>query len=533
MASLAKPKGMGDTKKVRRMRKKLEGKAAGGSINNIDLLRQCREVGVCVKPLVTPHLERHGREPTLSAKEARQLILHCASGCPPPKAVEIRNLPAASAVLVLALTGAATSGPAVVTTAAPPPTVGDESGADPPDADNGTTAKNQESSGGVDTANPIRGFSDTFKNKFKMCTRLRISSGGHSSAEAEEGTSGGTKNDGGWLKSLADAFLYAPLGEDEEACPDGPFSSKKKRKGGGGGGGGARKRQRKDERKRRQEEAELAQKMQDSDSERDNIGADEGGHGDINAEDVTATEVDNGGTDEEDLGEVVDGPGAWMKDGGEENGRGEGQSEIKSQDIAPTQVDNVNDDEEDFGEPVDGNVGSMEDEDGDTIDPSPLPAVETYILTTAQLLENGYPLPSAPPRVEGIDSSAKQAEACRPSDLRYSGGFALPSPEEAKDIVQRVPKVGGLDGYVHTQPFLTTVDGDGAIAEGRMFGLDCEMCLTEQGQELTRVTLVDAEHNVLMDELVKPHDPIVDYVTRCASQDRTSIFFSLSTFLWG
>ncbi|GAM21132.1 hypothetical protein SAMD00019534_043070 [Acytostelium subglobosum LB1] len=47
-----------------------------------------------------------------------------------------------------------------------------------------------------------------------------------------------------------------------------------------------------------------------------------------------------------------------------------------------------------------------------------------------------------------------------------------------------------------------------------LLAVDCEMCVTTTGKELTRISIVDENNTVLMDEYVKPDNPITDYVTR-------------------
>jgi len=50
--------------------------------------------------------------------------------------------------------------------------------------------------------------------------------------------------------------------------------------------------------------------------------------------------------------------------------------------------------------------------------------------------------------------------------------------------------------------------------EQGVYALDCEMCYTTQGLELTRVTVIDEDCNVIHETLVKPQNPIIDYNTR-------------------
>lgn len=71
-------------------------------------------------------------------------------------------------------------------------------------------------------------------------------------------------------------------------------------------------------------------------------------------------------------------------------------------------------------------------------------------------------------------------------------------------------KAEATKDYVYTNRSYLPVSN-----RSRLFSIDCEMCLTTaKCNELARVTLIDEDEKVLLDELVKPRNRIVNYLTQ-------------------
>ncbi|RLN66859.1 hypothetical protein BBJ28_00007752 [Nothophytophthora sp. Chile5] len=86
----------------------------------------------------------------------------------------------------------------------------------------------------------------------------------------------------------------------------------------------------------------------------------------------------------------------------------------------------------------------------------------------------------------------------------------------ANELKMHLPSIP-FDDAVAAAEFVSTLplpEGETRSAQQLLLALDCEMCRTTKGVELTRLTLIDSGEQVLLDEYVRPKNPIVDYCTQ-------------------
>ncbi|KAL7424365.1 hypothetical protein Q5752_000047 [Cryptotrichosporon argae] len=156
--------------------------------------------------------------------------------------------------------------------------------------------------------------------------------------------------------------------------------------------------------------------------------------------------------------------------------------------------------------------------------PTALSTPLLYILTPNEMQDNGYRLPSfahpsdRPYVPGGIPSSlAAQLEATHRGDFD-AGDVTTRTVAAPRGVVvvdeqgrRRRGNVRAEEGWVETKK------AGGPAPDGRypVLGIDCEMCLSEDGQELARVSVVNLDSDkVVFDELVAPPKPVIDYLTQ-------------------
>lgn len=157
----------------------------------------------------------------------------------------------------------------------------------------------------------------------------------------------------------------------------------------------------------------------------------------------------------------------------------------------------------------------------------------------SRLAALGPPAPCLAPRPDarpsyavanlfGVPQSRKRKRSA--DEERKAGRAALPPPAayalDRAAAAERDYPLSHLDadGEPATPPgYVSTRRRGDAPPTHALVAVDCEMCVTTVGYELARVSAVAADGSVLLDQLVAPANPIVDYNTRFSGIDETTL----------
>ncbi|TDH70728.1 hypothetical protein CCR75_004222 [Bremia lactucae] len=114
---------------------------------------------------------------------------------------------------------------------------------------------------------------------------------------------------------------------------------------------------------------------------------------------------------------------------------------------------------------------------------------------------------------KAIKKKIKKFKKMSGETSKPSAEFYILSPEELQVHLPSIPfeNTKAAVGFVSTR---SLPEGETRTPEQLLLAIDCEMCRTTKGVELTRLTLINANETVLVDEYVRPKNPIVDYCTQ-------------------
>ncbi|KAI1916509.1 hypothetical protein LOZ58_003860 [Ophidiomyces ophidiicola] len=123
--------------------------------------------------------------------------------------------------------------------------------------------------------------------------------------------------------------------------------------------------------------------------------------------------------------------------------------------------------------------------------------VTTFITSPQDLREGDYVL--HPALFDTVNEKDAYADIRRRTEQSVEHGWVDTNISHVEDAI--VP-----ENQIQT----------GSITVGRrVLALDCEMCITEGGKsELTRISMVGWDGEIILDEFVKPERPVIDYLTQ-------------------
>ncbi|KAG0359089.1 hypothetical protein BG005_001397 [Podila minutissima] len=117
------------------------------------------------------------------------------------------------------------------------------------------------------------------------------------------------------------------------------------------------------------------------------------------------------------------------------------------------------------------------------------------------------------------ERARRDAERKRASESaeKKSPEFHMLTLDELKDCDYPLPTYLSSEsqlqeGWIETDR--QTSDSDGPPPPKKLLAMDCEMCRTSAGSELTRISVLDESGETIYDTLVMPDNPIVDYLTQ-------------------
>ncbi|CED82050.1 3'-5' exonuclease [Phaffia rhodozyma] len=151
-----------------------------------------------------------------------------------------------------------------------------------------------------------------------------------------------------------------------------------------------------------------------------------------------------------------------------------------------------------------------------------------YLLTRQEMKDHSYPIPhlissplSGPIALPNMNPDDAGEILNRSRPLPVDSGLAVGSDGQRVIYKEYYPDKEGRnadeDGWVETGFGGTPSELEDLKKQDKIpvLALDCEMCMTLEGPQLARISIVEFEsRNKIYDELVKPSKPVTDYLTQ-------------------